>query len=76
MLASPISQYFQESYLVPPLQNDQTSILGLTEELLRESERPSQNLLDSQSLLSFQNQDSYTPFLEHPLEEKSSLERV
>ena len=32
-------------------------------------------MLDSQSSLSFQNQDSYTPFLEHLLEEKSSLEK-
>ena len=39
MLASPIPQYFQESYSVPPLQNDQTSIFELTKELLRESER-------------------------------------
>jgi len=48
MLASPISQYFQESNSVATLQNDQTFILELTEELLRESERQSQNLLDSQ----------------------------
>ena len=32
-------------------------------------------MLDSQSSLSFQNQDSYTPFLKYPLEEKSSLEK-
>ena len=35
----------------------------------------SQNMFDSQSSLSFQNQDSHTSFLEHPLEEKSSLEK-
>ena len=44
-------------------------------ERFRESELKSQNMLDSQSSLSFQNQDSYTPFLDHPLEEKSSLEK-
>jgi len=27
MLASPISQYFHESYSLPPLQNDQSSVL-------------------------------------------------
>jgi len=42
-------------------------------ECLRESERQSQNILDS---FSQQNQDSYTPFLEHPLEEKLYLEKV
>ena len=49
--------------------------MGLTEELLRESERQSQNLLDLQSSQFFQNQDSYTPFLEQPFEEKSELEK-
>ena len=44
-------------------------------ECFRESELQSQNILDSQSSLSFQNQDSYTPFLDHSLEEKSSLEK-
>ena len=75
MLASPISQYFQECYSVSPLQNDQTSVLELTEELLRESERQSQNILDSHSSQIFQNQDSYAPFLEQPFEEKSELEK-
>jgi len=69
MMASRISQYFQESNPVPPLQNDQISLLELTEELLRESERQSQNLLDSQSSQIFQKQDSYTPFLEQPFKE-------
>ena len=41
-------------------------------ECLRESERQSQNMLDSQI---FQNQDPYTPFLEHLLEETSHLEK-
>ena len=50
-------------------------VLELTEELLLESERQSQNLLDSQSSQFFQNQDSYTPFLEQPSEEKSELEK-
>jgi len=44
-------------------------------ECFRESELQSQNTLDSQSSLSFQNQDSYTPFLDHSLEEKSHLEK-
>ena len=47
----------------------------MTEKLLCEFERQSQNLLDSQSSQFFQNQDSYTPFLEHLLEEKSHLEK-
>jgi len=42
---------------------------------LRESERQSQNLLDSQSSQFFQNQDSYTPFLEQLFDEKSELEK-
>ena len=71
MLASPISQYFQESYSVSPLQNDQTSIFKLTEKLLHESERQSQIMMDSQF---FQNQASYTPFLELPIVKKSVLE--
>ena len=41
-------------------------------ECFRESKLQFQNMLDSQT---FQNQDSYTPFLEHPLKEKSSLEK-
>jgi len=40
-----------------------------------ESELQSQNLLDSRSSQSFQNQDSYTLFLKHPLEEKSYQEK-
>jgi len=32
-------------------------------------------MLDSHSSQIFQNQDSYTPFLEHPLEEKSYTEK-
>ena len=47
----------------------------MSKELLCESKLQSQNMLDSASSLSFQNQDSYTPFLEHPLAEKSSLEK-
>ena len=44
-------------------------------ECFRKSELQSQNMLDSQSSESFQNQDSYTPFLEQPFEEKSELEK-
>ena len=44
-------------------------------ECFHESELQSQNMLDSQSSLSFQNQDSYTPFLDHSLEEKLHLEK-
>jgi len=43
--------------------------------VLRESELQPQNMLDSQSSLSFQNQDSYTSFLEHSLEETSYVEK-
>ena len=74
-MASPIPQFFQESYSVPPLHNEQPSILEMSKELLRESKLQSQDMLDSQSSESFQNQDSYTPFLEHPLEKKSYLEK-
>ena len=74
MMASPIQQYFQESYSVPPPHNEQPSALETSKELLCESKLQSQTMLDSQSSLSFQNQDSYTPFLDHLLVEKSSLE--
>ena len=74
-LNSPISQYFQDSYSVSPIQNDQSSGLDMSIELLRESEPQSQNLLDSQSSQFFQNQDSYTPFLEQPFEEKTEVEK-
>ena len=43
--------------------------------LLHESEQQSQNMLDSQSSQFFQNQDSYTPFLEQLFDEKSELEK-
>ena len=75
MLTSTISQYFQDSYSVPLLQNDQSSVLDRSIKLLCESERQSQNLLDSQSLQFFQNQDSYTSFLEQSIEENSELEK-
>ena len=75
MLASPIPQYFQESYSVSTPHNEQSSAVETSKELLRESKLQSQNMLDSQSSLSLQNQDSYTPFLDHSLEEKSSLEK-
>ena len=75
MMASPIPQYFQESYSVPPPHNEQPSALKLSKELLCESKLQSQNILDSLSSQNFQNQDSYTPFLDHPLKEKSSLEK-
>ena len=74
MLASLISQYFQESYSVPPPHKEQPSTLKMNKELLCEPKLQSQTMLDSQSSLSFQNQDSYTPFLEHPLVEKSRKE--
>ena len=44
-------------------------------EFFRESELQSQNMLESHSSQIFQNQDSYTLFLEQPLEEKSYLEK-
>ena len=75
MLASPIPQYFQESYSVPPPHNEQTSALKMSKELLCESKPQSQNIFDSHSSQNFQNQDSYTPILEHPHVEKSSLEK-
>ena len=49
--------------------------MDTTIELLRDSEQQSQNLLNSQSSQFFQNQDSYTPFLEQLIEEKSELEK-
>jgi len=75
MSASPISQYFQDPYLVSPIQNKQPSALKTSMECLRESDRQSQNMLDSHCSQIFQNQDPYTPFLEHPLEETSYLEK-
>jgi len=66
MLAFLISQYFQESYSVPPLHNDQSSILDTSTEFLRESKRHSQNMLDSPFS---QNQVSHTSLREferHP----------
>ena len=41
--ASPISQYFQDSYSVLPIQNRKPSILEMS---MRESEQQSQNLMD------------------------------
>ena len=67
-LNSPIP-HSQESYSFSPIQNDQPSTLKTSMECFRESELQFQNMLDSQFSLSFQNQDSYTPFLEHPLAE-------
>ena len=75
MLASQILQYFHESYSVPPPHTEQSSTMETSKELLCESKPQSQNILDSHSSQNFQNQDSYTPFLEHPLKEKSSLEK-
>ena len=74
-LNSPISQYFHNSSSVSPIQHDQSSNLKMSMECFRESELQSQNMLDSQSSLSFQNQDSYTLFLEQPFEEKSKVEK-
>ena len=71
----PISQYFHDSSSVSPIQHDQPSTLKTNMESFHESELQSQNMLDSQSSLSFQKQDSYTPFLDHSLEEKSHLEK-
>jgi len=39
MLASPYPQNFQDSYSVPPLQNEQPSVLKIRMKVLRESER-------------------------------------
>jgi len=47
----------------------------MSKELLCESKFQSQNIFNSHSSQNFQNQDSYTPILEHPLAEKSSLEK-
>jgi len=74
-LNSPVPQYFHDSFSVSPIQHDQPSTLKTSMECFRESELQSQNMLDSQSSLYFKNQDSYTPFLDHPLEEKSHLEK-
>jgi len=74
MLASLISQYFQDSYSVSPIQNEQLSALKSSMERLRESEHQSQNILDSHSSQNFQNQDPYTHFLKQPLEDTSYLE--
>jgi len=52
-LNSPISQYFQDSYSFSPIQNDQPSTLKMSMECFCESELQSQNILDSQSSLSF-----------------------
>ena len=76
-LNSLIPQYFHDSYSISPIQTDQPA-LKTSMEWFRESELQSQNMLDSQfsqSSQSFQNQDSYIPFLEHPLEEISYLEK-
>ena len=75
-LNSPISQYFHDSYSVSPIQNEQPSATKMSIEFFRESELQSQNMLDSHSSQIFQNQDSYTTFLEQPLEEKLYQKRV
>ena len=62
MLASPIPQYLQDSYFVPLLQNDQSSALDMSIELLCKFERQSQNLLDSQSLHFFKTKIPILPF--------------
>jgi len=69
MLYSSSQQNFQESYssfLVPPIQNEQPSILDLSMEPLREFEPHSQNKMDSQFHHSFQNQLPYLSFQEEP----------
>ena len=74
-MASPIPQYFQDSYSVPLFQNDQSLVLDTSIELLRE---PSNNLKTcwAHNLHNyFQNQDSYTLFLEQSFEEKSEIEK-
>ena len=50
--ASPIPQYFHDSYSVPPVQNKKSSILKMN---MRESEQQSQNLMDSRFHHKFQN---------------------
>ena len=40
-----------------------------------ESQQQYQNMINSQSSQLSQNQASYTPFLEHPIEEKSESEK-
>ena len=54
-MASPIPQYFQESYSVPPVQNRKPSIFEMS---MRESKQQSQNLTDSQFHHKFQNNTS------------------
>ena len=61
-----LNQIFESysSFPVSPIQNEQSSILDLSMEPLRESEQHSQNLMDSQFHHNFQNQLPYSSFQE------------
>jgi len=74
-LASPIPQYFQESYSVSPFHNEQPFALETSKELLCESKLQSPHICDSHYSQTFQSQDSYTPILEQPSVEISRLEK-
>ena len=74
-LASPIPQYFQESYSVPPFHNEQPFTLETSKELLCESKLQSTHICDSHYSQTFQSQDSYTPILEQPIVEISRLKK-
>ena len=67
-LASPIPPYFQESYSVPPLPNEQPFVMETSKDLLCESTFPSSHIFDSHYSQNFRNQDSYTPILGQPFE--------
>ena len=70
MLDSLFQRKFQESdssFSVSQIQNEQSSVLELSIELLRESERQTQNLIDSQLHHNFQNQTPYSPFQKNPI---------
>ena len=53
--ASPIPQYFKDSYSVPLVQNKKPTILEMG---MHESEQQSQNLMDSRFHYKFQNKIS------------------
>ena len=56
------------SFSEPP--TEEKSELEKSIEVMFESQQQFQNMVNSQSSQFFQNQASYTPFLEHSIEEK------
>ena len=68
-------KHIQESCSVPPPYNEQPFALETSKELLCESKLQSPHIFDSHSSQNFQNQDSYTPILEQPFGDTSSLDR-